>query len=514
MSHSNNHLIKKSFQIITILLIVFLISIVLSACSQETETHVGNQPPDQQNVIVESPFPEIEMGNTGEYYVATNGNDYARGNEKHPWRTIQHAVNKLKPGNTLYLRAGMYEGSVQISHSGIQDKPITVTSYPGEDVTITGGNQPAIVGDADYWIIDSLDLTSEYKWTVRLNSSYWQVSNNDIKGGVYIWGNNNVVINNEIIGTPHAEIGVMDDGATSYLNRYLFNRIHDFRIRGIWSQWFTHNNLFEGNQVYNITGEDGICIDLDGATSVEYNHTIRGNTVYNCSQTGIELENSYDSLVENNLIFNTGLEGIQIISYLGCVPGGANNEFGSADGDCRGDALNTTVQQNIIYNGGRVGGIVSYESSGVKVYNNTIYGGESVSIFINSDSEYSHGWDIQGNIFSQNGRAEISVLDPKSILTDSNNLLFPINPAHVYEIRVDGYEFLSLEQWQLRHQHGQNSIQADPLFRDATTYDFHLQEHSPAIDAGLDLGMQTDFDRNLRKQGANVDLGALEYMVQ
>ena len=97
----------------------------------------------------------------------------------------------------------------------------------------------------------------------------------------------------------------------SFNNLYQDNWIHDFTSRGIWSQWYTRGSQIINNQVEHITGPAGICIDLDGATSVVNDHIIRGNTVHDCQQSGIELENAYNTLVENNLVYQTGLEGIQ-----------------------------------------------------------------------------------------------------------------------------------------------------------------------------------------------------------
>src|SRR5262245_8111097 len=60
------------------------------------------------------------------------GDDAAAGTEQAPWRTLQHALRQLNPGQTLYLRGGTYYEHVALTQSGEADAPITISSYPGE----------------------------------------------------------------------------------------------------------------------------------------------------------------------------------------------------------------------------------------------------------------------------------------------------------------------------------------------------------------------------------------------
>jgi hypothetical protein len=56
---------------------------------------------------------------------------------------------------------------------------------------------------------------------------------------------------------------------------------------------------------------------------------------------------------------------------------------------------------------------------------------------------------------------------------------------------------------------GANSDIVDPLFVDAPNYDAHLQGNSPAIDAGVSVGISTDLDQN--SIVGTPDVGAYEY---
>ncbi len=70
---------------------------------------------------------------------AARGDDRGAGTAVAPWKTLAHALRRLKPGDTLYLRGGTYYEKVFLSRSGTAEAPITIASYPGELAIIDGG---------------------------------------------------------------------------------------------------------------------------------------------------------------------------------------------------------------------------------------------------------------------------------------------------------------------------------------------------------------------------------------
>jgi hypothetical protein len=78
-------------------------------------------------------------GGVERYVDATRGKDEQDGSKARPWRTINHALKQLKPGQTLYLRGGVYYENVYCALAGKKDAPITLRSYPGELAIIDGG---------------------------------------------------------------------------------------------------------------------------------------------------------------------------------------------------------------------------------------------------------------------------------------------------------------------------------------------------------------------------------------
>src|SRR5262249_15619259 len=82
---------------------------------------------------------------------AARGDDGNAGTARAPWKTLAHALRRLKPGDTLYLRGGTYHEKVVLSRSGTAKAPITVASYPGELAVIDGGLREFLDNPATSW---------------------------------------------------------------------------------------------------------------------------------------------------------------------------------------------------------------------------------------------------------------------------------------------------------------------------------------------------------------------------
>lgn len=67
------------------------------------------------------------------------GDDQHDGSRSQPWKTIQHAISQLSPGDTLYLKGGMYYEHITVKVRGSSSRPITIRSAPGELAVIDGG---------------------------------------------------------------------------------------------------------------------------------------------------------------------------------------------------------------------------------------------------------------------------------------------------------------------------------------------------------------------------------------
>jgi Protein of unknown function (DUF1565) len=85
--------------------------LVAGAAPAVGQTTFSSHPP-MRSLPVASKRP-LAKGPT--YFVhPTQGDDTQDGSEARPWKTIQHGVKRLKPGDTLYLRGGTYYEKVHL----------------------------------------------------------------------------------------------------------------------------------------------------------------------------------------------------------------------------------------------------------------------------------------------------------------------------------------------------------------------------------------------------------------
>ncbi|WML35791.1 DUF1565 domain-containing protein [Clostridium sp. OS1-26] len=73
------------------------------------------------------------------YYVSPQGNDSYDGSFEKPYKTIQKALDELKPGDTLEIRGGIYHETTDVyNKKGSSDAWFTIKNYKNEEVTMTG----------------------------------------------------------------------------------------------------------------------------------------------------------------------------------------------------------------------------------------------------------------------------------------------------------------------------------------------------------------------------------------
>ncbi len=106
------------------------------------------------------------------YYVATNGNDKNKGTTLiTPFATIAHAVKTVAPGDTIYVRSGVYttNTTISITKSGTKTKHITLSAYKPDLTKAFNNNRPVL----DYSVAFATASSSERG--IELKADYWNV---------------------------------------------------------------------------------------------------------------------------------------------------------------------------------------------------------------------------------------------------------------------------------------------------------------------------------------------------
>ncbi len=426
----------------------------------------------------------IAAASANTYYVSVTGNDANTGTLASPFKTIQKCINVSSADSACLVRSGTYNENLIINKSGTATGPIILAKYQNEAVTINGGTGHAIrdTGGSNYWIIDgfTISTTGSSSSAILVSSAnwggstptHWIIRNNSLLGGgVLIRGSYHLIENNTINGQHLAKSstewqngirdtwggGATGNAAPTHHNVFRGNRIFGFYRSAIWSMGYTHDNVAENNVIYDIygTGNAGQCINFDGADTVEWRNVIRGNDISGCGSESIQIENGFDSLIENNKIHDTN-RGITLINYSGtgvsCKVGGENNQYGDTNGDgsCREANTNNVIRQNVIVNASG-GAFVNYGMDGVHYLNNSVFGGNGGMSF--SQPQYLVYSDAIGNITTatlpSQFRTNKNNLTPSGIYTNPPSNLSPMGAALDKITTVDTYQNSVTGSWLL-----------------------------------------------------------------
>lgn len=120
-------------------------------------------------------------------YVSPTGSDSADGTLAHPFRTVARGLSAARPGDTVYVRGGVYQERIKNPkiQSGSASAPITVQNYAGEVPVIQG---LLWLSNADYWRIKGIDVTwsplnAPNEHMVKLTNGFgWTIE------GCELWG--------------------------------------------------------------------------------------------------------------------------------------------------------------------------------------------------------------------------------------------------------------------------------------------------------------------------------------
>lgn len=255
-------------------------------------------------------------------YVSSSGNDSGDGSAAHPWRTVNHAASRARPGVTIHVASGTYYGNLVTDVSGTPDARITYISDTKWGAKLVG------TGTGVLW---------------ALNASYVDVNGFDISGpnnyGIYAgWS-----------------------GSTPGYNHFLNNRIHDItNSAGCTSTGGAAidtgsggdgNDWFIGNVIANIGASMiGRCNTIHGIYVANTNALVENNIISGVSGYGIQQWHAATaSTIVNNTVFNNSGGILLGDGDAGALAGGSANNY-VANNICVSNSKYGIVE------GGRMGG--------------------------------------------------------------------------------------------------------------------------------------------------------------
>jgi parallel beta-helix repeat protein len=394
------------------------------------------------------------------YTVAPDGDDRDDGSDLHPWKTLQHAAQRVLPGDTVNVRPGKYAGFAlgwDGPQGGTAAQPITFRGQSGAVIAMRNTKTPdgILLDSASYVIIEGFTITND--GSIR-------------RAGIRSVRNRGVVLRG--------------------------NKVEGIVGWGIYTS-FSDGVLIENNIATRSVKEHGIYVSNTTDRPV-----IRGNTVAHNSMCGIHMNGDVSqggsgvisgALVENNVAYANGKKGGSGIN---------------ADG-----VQNSIFQNNLLYDSHSSGISLYRTDAGVPsrynlVINNTVVvaadGRWALNIQNGSTGNTAYN-NILCNYHRRNGSIKISPDSLPGFLSDHNVV--------VSRFTMDDDNLLNLAQWQERTGRDQHSLTATPeqLFRNPKGGDFGLAAGSPAIDAGT-ARRAPSADRlgDRRPWGEGFDIGAHE----
>ena len=415
------------------------------------------------------------------YYVASNGSDANPGTLLRPWKTIGKAAQMVSPGDTVYVRDGIYTESVNFHISGTEANPIKIKAYPGENPIIDGGFHE--------YLGSLLNITGDYIHISEIevrNSTDW---------GIYIYGNYDVI---DDVYVHHCTL------AGIVINHGKHSTVQNSRVwRNSLINEYGHSNSWASglsaarDGVSNVTIRKNIVWENwgEGISSYEADHiTIEDNVSHDNYSTNIYISDSTNVLCQRNFVY------MNPESYV--YGYGSNGGIMMGDEKYNPPSANITIINNIAYdNQGNFWwwqGLQGGGMNNVLIANNTFVNGIG-------DPNRGRGGVIISAGDHQNVRFENNLVQQDGVL--------PVI-ATVEQSGISySYNLWSKTPW--APASGPGDIIGDPLLeRSSSPYDpawYRLTVASPAINHALSIP-EVLFDFfNLARDGSP-DMGAIEYI--
>ncbi len=240
------------------------------------------------------------------YYIdPVSGNDGNTGLESKPWKNIQFALNKAKPGTVIKLLSGTYNEKIETVVDGTKDKPITIEPALGAKVIFDfgwAGNAPRFVNS--YYVFRNVEVR-RFVQGIRIENAHDVVIENiNLHHGQHEclrlrhFARNNTIRNNKVHFCGASNDTTRIDGGNG--EGIYIGTAPEQRSRNDDRPDTSTGNVIYRNEVYETT--EGVDVKEDSSyTVIEENH-IRNVSDKNSGGINVRADNVKVSknLSENN----------------------------------------------------------------------------------------------------------------------------------------------------------------------------------------------------------------------
>jgi hypothetical protein len=419
----------------------------------------------------------------GAHVVATDGDDAGPGTTDAPWRTLQHAADVVRAGETVLVREGTYDGFT-IRRSGAAGSPVTFAAYPGDKPVVDGrgvlGYTVRLVAVA-HVVIDGLTIQGGYM-------------DRQAGGGVSVEGSSYITLTHNTIRDNHS-FGVRTENSTHVLvdDNDVYGNAVGIHIGWQGEGTVVSNNFVHENDLMMVNTPD-VPGDDAGGEGIAIVHstghvTVTGNYVW--GNRSASYDYGYDGgAFSVYAASNWDISGNVTWDNRNVFEAGTDADKTPCDGGSFTRNLNygaTTVDRTV--------GMVLRCASNTLVANNTFVG---MQYFVFDISHNRGGWggSIEGlrvvnNVISvSSGKVYgIETALPSSVVIDYN-LVYNAGTGYLATYLGEGTKSLAqLTAWTGEEIHG---MQSNPQFADPGGHEYTLANTSPALDNAIFVAGVTD----------------------
>jgi hypothetical protein len=393
------------------------------------------------------------------FYVSPSGDNTDGRSWANAWSDLDRINwNVVQPGDTIILDGGasqqIYSTTLTIGKSGLPDTPITVrlSDEPGHDGKVI------IDGGLTYWPCQATGPSPYTQnpppgtrpYGLDLNGQSWIVVDGVKWGGIEIRNHN-------ITGVR-------------------FHKATHVRLANLHIHHNTYPDVADGPGI-SISG-DSILLEK------------------------LEINNNGQDAIQGGDLTNFVLQDSYLHDHYCSHPDGIQLY--------RGQNRNITIQRNVFTTGflqaiflGEQNPDLNSTTSDVHIFYNVIH---NTRYGIVSNHMGNQNWQVFNNTIVDMDYDGISLYASAGGMEVRNNILY--NGGYNIQNGVESNNIFYKTPY---FPGGQGSLNLDPQFVDKANGDYQLQASSPAINAGIDVGLTSDFLRNIVPNGGGVDIGAFEY---